>query len=121
MLLLYYFNLSANRNELAAILWLNGLIGGHEGDELRIFDSLAADCLFGQGTSFYPSVHPEFLSKGGDLSINISERCGGYHSEAIPRRANRLVVLRDRMPFFFNTVAENEDPAMVVVVHFTMK
>lgn len=70
-------------------------------DGVRIFDAQAADCLFAQGVSFYPSVHPDFLSKGGDLSIDIMERCGNYRSETIPRVANRLVLIKDRMPFYF--------------------
>ena len=82
-------------------MWLDQDEDEDANDGVRIFDSQAADCLFAQGVSFYPSVHPDFLSKGGDLSVDISERCGNYRSEIIPRVANRLVLIKDRMPFYF--------------------
>lgn len=82
-------------------MWLEQRQQESAEDGVRIFDAQAADCLFAQGVSFYPSVHPDFLSKGGDLSVDIMERCGNYRSETIPRIANRLVLIKDRMPFYF--------------------
>ena len=120
---IYY--IIGNRNEVVAVLWLSGAKNDHsatEKDGLRVYDPLAADCLFGQGISFYPSVHPEFLSKGGDLAIDLAERCNDYHSEHINRVKNRLVIIRDRMPFFFHQSAPSkEGPAIAFVIHFGMK
>jgi hypothetical protein len=120
MIELFY---TGSRNEVIAILWVTGpnRIDYKEEDGVRVYDPLAADCLFGQGISFYPSVHPEFLSKGGDLAIDLSERCNDYHSERIDRIANRMVIIRDRMPFFFKRTTLDDAPAIALVIHFGVK
>lgn len=122
---LYYLllRLTGNRNEIVGVLWLTGP-ALHESigeDGLRVYDPLAADCLFGQGISFYPSVHPEFLSKGGDLAIDIVDRCNDYHWEHIHRVENRMVLIRDRMPFYFERTGAYNEPAIAVVMHFSVK
>jgi len=89
----------ANRNEVIAILCLDSLPSDNL--FLQLLDGQSIECLFRQGVSIYPSVHPEFLSKGGDLDISLTERCDSYQPELIPFHPNRLVVLYSRSPFAF--------------------
>jgi hypothetical protein len=100
--LLFRFLFLGNREETILILWLNGDASSQVSDGLIVYDSRAADCLFSQGVSKYPSVHPDFLSKGGDLSIEIGKKCGSHQFEHIPRRKNRLVAIRSRSPIVFS-------------------
>ncbi len=80
-------------------------------DGLRIFDDFAAGRLFSQGVSMYPSVHPDFLSKSGDLSVDIVAKCNVTNSELIARRPNRLVVVKERRPFVFAVPAATGAPS----------
>lgn len=99
----------SNKDELTVILWMNPTdedrnSRGEEEEALdgvRIYDDLTAGKLFSQGISVYPSVHPDFLSKSGDLFIDIQSRCEGAVSETVPRKPNRLVVVKARKPFLF--------------------
>lgn len=93
-----------NRNEVVAILWLDSDVDDRQ-TYLQLIDSQSIECLFRQGVSIYPSVHPDFLSKGGDLDINLTERCDTYPPEMIPYRPNRLVVLYSRSPFSFKSTS----------------
>ena len=94
---------TANRNEVVAILWLESQ--STSDIYLQLLDSRSIECLFRQGVSIYPSVHPDFLSKGGDLDISLTDRCDSYQPELIPFRANRLVVLNSRSPYTFVSTA----------------
>lgn len=84
------------------ILWL---AGAQKDDGLLIYDSRTADCLFSQGISKYPSVHPDFLSKGGDLHIDVQKKCGSHQYEFVERKQNRLVVIKSRSPVVFSVNA----------------
>jgi hypothetical protein len=118
-----------NRDELVLILWLGPQIQNNDG--LLIYDSRTADCLFSQGISKYPSVHPDFLSKGGDLHIDVAKKCGSHQYEFVERKRNRLVVVKSRSPVVFSvnaSVSRSIMPdtlfvdeifvALVVVVNF---
>lgn len=75
----------------------------HHNDGLRIFDEFSLNILYTQGVSVYPSVHSDFLSKNGNLTIDILERCGKKDSELVLRRPNRMVVVRARRPVLLFT------------------
>lgn len=72
-------------------------------DGLRVCGDYAANKLFSEGISIYPSVHTEYLSKSNDLSIDLFTRCNITTSELIPRKSNRLVVVRAGRPYVFTT------------------
>ena len=111
--------MTGNPNEITAILWLSpdypadgaeqelspdsegeGEDDGGGGDGLRVYDDFSAGRLFSQGVSVYPSVHPDFLSRSGDLDIDLARRCGGtQNSIFVPRQSNRLVLVQARKPF----------------------
>jgi hypothetical protein len=65
---------------------------------LNLYDTRASDCLFGLGASRYPSIHPDFISKSGDLNINVTSKCREVQCEFIPSQMNRLVVIRTKSP-----------------------
>ena len=77
-------------------------------DGLRIFDKNAPNILKAQGIGFYPSIHEEFLSSVGSLSIDMSVRCSNCDSDLIPRSSNRLIILGEMRPFL---MATNESSA----------
>jgi len=89
------------------VLWLNPLTSGAgsetESDGLRIYDDVATSTLFSQGVSIYPSAHVDFLSRTGNLAIDLESRCGIEHSEYVDRKANRMVIVRGRRPIAFLT------------------
>jgi hypothetical protein len=70
---------------------------------MNLYDTRASDCLFGLGASRYPSIHPDFISKSGDLNINVTSKCGDVQSEFISSKSNRLVVIRTKSPVQFVT------------------
>lgn len=83
-----------------------------DSDGIRIFDGVSASRLFSQGVSVYPSVHSDFLSKSGNLDIQINERCDVIeHSALVPRLTNRMVIIKSRMPFVF-TAPANDEPGI---------
>lgn len=98
----------ANEDEVLVVLWLNPLSSSGEGSEkendgLRIYDDVATATLFSQGVSIYPSAHVDFLSRTGNLAIDLESRCGIEHSEYVARKANRMVIVRGRRPVVFVT------------------
>jgi hypothetical protein len=98
---------SGNTDELYAVLWLNPFAVPSDGnvmsDGIEIYEEASSGMLFAQGISIYPSVHPSFLSSGGNLTIDMAARCKGATSEIIPRRNNRLVLINSRVPFSFRS------------------
>jgi hypothetical protein len=109
--------ISVNRGELAVVIWLSPqtTFPGDRSplsasDGLRIYDGSAASKLFSQGVSVYPSVHSDFLSKAGNLDIGIDERCNAAEQSAlVPRLTNRMVIVKERMPFVF-TAPDGKEP-----------
>jgi hypothetical protein len=99
----------SNKDELSVVLWMSPLtVDDNENEDdssdgILIFDEFAAAKLYSDGVSVYPSVHPDFLSKSGDLNIDIMNRCHGSTYELVPRKTNRLVVVKARKPFVFKT------------------
>lgn len=100
----------ANEDEVMVVLWLNPLSSSSSGegsekenDGLRIYDDVATATLFSQGVSIYPSAHGDFLSRTGNLAIDLESRCGIEHSEYVVRKANRMVIVRGRRPVAFLT------------------
>ena len=100
----------ANENEVLVVLWLNPMTDEKateqkvaNDDGLRVYDDIATATLFSQGVSIYPSAHVDFLSRTGNLAIDLEARCGVEHSEYIGRRSNRMVVVRGRRPIVFLT------------------
>lgn len=98
----------ANEDEIMVVLWLNPLTSSGDGsakenDGLRIYDDVATATLFSQGVSIYPSAHVDFLSRTGNLAIDLESRCGIEHSEYVVRKTNRMVIVRGRRPVAFLT------------------
>ena len=108
--------MTVNRGELAVVIWLGPQtefpIGGNpasDSDGLRIYDHIAASKLFSMGVSVYPSVHSDYLSKSGNLDIQIAQRCNKLErSTLIPRLTNRMVIIKERMPFMFSAPNKTE-------------
>jgi hypothetical protein len=103
--------------EINVVIWLNPFAtptttGDEDEDNttdgLRIYDVSAAGCLYSQGISAYPSVHPDFLSVGGNLKLNVTSRCPKATSELVPRKANRMVIIGPRRPFAFSIPAAQQ-------------
>lgn len=101
--------MSVNRGEMAIIIWMTPQSAfplnqnpESDSDGLRIYDMNAAQQLFAHGVSVYPSVHSDFLSKSGSLDIRIEQRCNAAENSAlVPRLTNRMVIVKERMPFMF--------------------
>lgn len=124
--------LLANRDEMIAILWLNEAPAewSSDNDGVLVYDTRTSDCLYGQGASRYPSIHPDFLSKGGDLNVNVASKCVNHQYEFIPRKKNRMLFVRSKAPVVFkvnespnsrSTNSLEESISLAIVIVFNIK
>ena len=96
-------------DSIIAVVWLSSAreIGESEkrgkGGGLMVYEKFAGEALYHSGTSIYPSVHPDFLSKARSLDIDISQVANKVSSELVQEKSNRMVLIKSNRPITFET------------------